>query len=312
MIPDPSRWQAVVIEGNALIQWAIATAKQLNSTRGSNPPIVYSLANLISQMPTSPWDIIQLRAAPNFNLYSPAFPTRLSIWFRLGYNGNNPLILVTNGGMPAYSPDVNGQPKQSGWGLDPNFLAALEETWRAAVFLWAVNGGYLSIDFSQVALGVPTEWGSIFYFPTQTLPDDSTQRALPWLANNSDYGNLRAALAGGKITQQQLYNAFQMGVVFDQSLAIPLGLVEGTAGGMNTVANADPDFSAAFYANDNNKVMLEAWLALPVPAPQPVPPSDITTTGFGPPLVPVTGSAGWPAPTPPLPGTLAPPPDASD
>jgi hypothetical protein len=133
--------------------------------------------------------------------------------------------------------------------------------------------------------------------------------ALPWLSVNSQYCNLRAALQAGSITQQQLYNVVQMAVVSDPSLAIPLGVVQGASvGATNAVVNAEPDFSAAFYANDNNKVMLEAWLALPVPATASIQPGELTTTGFGPQLVPIgPGAGGWPAPPTPQPGQLQPP-----
>src|SRR5208282_4059222 len=129
---EMTRFVAVKIEGQALIQRAISTAKISG--------LVYSLSNMISPIPTDIKDIKHLAYGSNY--VAVDFPRRLVTWLKLGYAGYNPFALVSNGGLPVTTPDyTTGQPATNIVGLDPNFIAAFEMVWRATIAFYAVNGG---------------------------------------------------------------------------------------------------------------------------------------------------------------------------
>ena len=293
-----SRWQAVEFEGAALAQKCIAASKASK--------IVYGLRHLIAKMPLSPYDVVALQAADNPVMF-PEFPYREAVFFLICYWGVNPLITVASGGLAVSTKDFYGSPMTSSIGLDPNALTLWEQVWRALICIFAAENGWKYINFSVDPDGEVTEWGSTIQQPQITNPDGTTSQAFPWFKDNTQWADLGAALANKLCTQAQLARVFDLGFAHDPSMAIPLALIPGQPGGNNTIGTPDPDFAAAFYAVKNHQVLRDAWLAAPVPQPQPAPPSgSVTPIPFGPLQPPFPSEANVPPPGGLPPGIASP------
>lgn len=257
VLPSNMRFEAVPIEAKWLTQKIVGAAIQNK--------ITYSFDDYIGPAPVDPALKIRLGAS---KFYSSMihFPTRFFAWYKVGYNGANPLVLAgsePNVEVSATADNARGMPQVSSIGRSSLYVNAFEEVWRADVCRWAISGGWQMVDFSnfvetdQFGNQIPSEFGTVLYFP-RNVPDGTP--ALLNFKDNTQYGDIAGALAAGDATDVQCANVFEMSVVSDPALRQLLGLVPGLPGGRNQIVQPNPTIANDFYSIPNMATIRDAWL----------------------------------------------------